>query len=98
MTMNVRMLPPGDKVASVGTIKSQSGRSYSAAAGVTVDVPEFDVPNLEANGWVKLAYVGPTTSRPGVPARGMIYIDTTITKTVVWEGSAWRDLIAGTAE
>lgn len=99
MTMNVRMLPPGNTIASVGTLKSaQTGRSYSATAGTTVDVPEFDVPFLEANGWVRLAYVGTTAQRPAVPAKGVPYIDTTISKVVVHEGNTWRDLITGTAE
>ena len=66
-----RMLPPalvaGQKITSQGNMQS-NGRNYSGSPGAAVDVPDFDVPALSANGWVKVALSGPTGARPTAAA------------------------------
>jgi hypothetical protein len=91
------MMPPGSMTGGA-TIKCHSGRTYTAAPGGTLDVPDFDAVVLEANGWVKLAYVGTTAQRPVNPIKGLPFIDTTLSKVCVHEGSNWRDLITAVIE
>lgn len=88
---NHRLLPPanGGKI----TLK---GRVYDPAGGVQ-DVPEFDSSHLQANGWVFLATSGPTAGRPTSALGthplfvGTKYWDTTLSKTIMWDGKVWRD-------
>ena len=61
---NVRLIGANGKLATV----TVNGRTYTCAAGATIDVPDFDAQILQANGFVALgATVGATTARPAKP-------------------------------
>ncbi len=86
-----RLIPP----ASGPTIVA-NGRSYNPAAGAQ-DVPDFDAVILEANGWSVIGHAsGTTASRPTTSSAGtrlvtgFKFFDSTIGKTVTWDGKAWR--------
>ena len=92
MTISFRMLPAvavGDQTININS------RSYSGAPGSVADVNNSDAQVLAAAGWTKIAFSGPTTSRPtiGAPsgpyftaARGTHFLDTTIGALIVWDG------------
>lgn len=86
---NVRVSPPAD--GKHGTI-TVNGRTYTAAVGTSLDVPDFDGALLEANGWLRLSIgaVGTTAQRPAKPAKNDRFLDTTIGASVVFDGIAWR--------
>jgi hypothetical protein len=91
---NVRLHPPIFPVQQQLVVH---GRRYSGTPGTPVDVPDFDAGPLEANGWTRVAEVGPTTARPryradGQPLlRGQTYLDTTLGAIVQWDGASWRN-------
>jgi hypothetical protein len=92
---NVRMMPPG-KVSSTTT--KIHGRTYTCAAGSTLDVIDADARVLAANGWaITASAVGATATRPANPRFGQTFHDTTLGVTVIWEGAAWRDPATGNA-
>ncbi|MDI9846557.1 hypothetical protein QM467_00635 [Rhodoblastus sp. 17X3] len=102
MQLTTRLLPPPN-------IQQQSvvanGRTYSAAPGSYVDVPDFDAAVLMANGWANVAPSGPTSARPKpgaltppyTAAPGFEFIDTTLNKWIVFDGLVWRDPLTGSA-
>lgn len=91
--MNIRLLPPPN-----GGNTTVNGRTYVAAAGATLDVPDFDAQVLSANGWTKVAaQVGATATRPALPFQGQTFHDTTLGYVVVFEGKAWRNPSTGAA-
>jgi hypothetical protein len=84
-----RMIPPAK-----GSNVTVNGRTYLVSAGAQ-DVVEFDATHLQSNGWGVLAPSGPTAQRPS-SAEGVYpllpwvrYWDTTISKTVMWNGANW---------
>ena len=88
------MVPPSSGAASIRV----NGRTYTAAVGGTVDVPDFDALHLEASGWVPVARsVGATTARPILAPkdRGYQYHDTTLQLNIVWDGVNWRSCDTG---
>ena len=94
-----RMIPP---TSGANVITAKGGRGYTATAGGTIDVPDFDAEVLEANGWIRAARlgVGSTAQRPtGLTQsdRGKDYLDTTIGYNILWTGSAWRVPLTGAA-
>lgn len=108
MSVTYRMLPV---VTPAGTNPSHltttvNGRSYTAVAGTTADVPDFDASELEANGWMKVSGPlsvgsGTTANRPttmpdgrAIPARST-YLDTTLEYIVVYDGATWRNPSSG---
>jgi hypothetical protein len=100
---NVRLLPP---VAATQQTVSVNGRTYSGAPGQVLDVPDFDAGVLAANGWTRVAFSGPTASRPtanaangpyGVAAPGMQFMDTTLGYIVVFNGAEWINPASGAA-
>lgn len=93
-----RMMAPNN----VATTAVVNGRTYSVAAGGTVDVPDFDADILEANGWVKGAStggggVGATAARPANPQRHQEFLDTTLNVIIRFDGKAWRNPATGAA-
>jgi hypothetical protein len=97
------MLPP-TKIAQQSAVIN--GRSYASTPGNVVDVVDADAAQLCANGWIKVAFSGPTSGRPGtsqangmyfVAAAGTHFFDTTLGKLVVFDGSTWRDPNNGNA-
>lgn len=74
------------------------GRSYSAAPGTLLDVPDGDAAVLGANGWTIIAPSGPTSARP--PRSGLTgnkFFDTTLNQLLIFDGAAWRDQVTGIA-
>lgn len=90
----IRLLPPANGATTV-----VNGRTYTAAAGATLDVPDFDAIVLEANGWLPTTMdgAGATASRPSVARRGHRFLDTTVGKEIIYDGKVWRDQATGTA-
>jgi hypothetical protein len=96
--MTIRLLPP----ASGPNTISFHGRSYTCAAGATIDVPDHDAYIMMANGWINGAgatggTTGVTASRPVNPVRGQSFHDQTLNKTIVFDGKVWRDPATGSA-
>lgn len=95
----IRMLPP----PVAGTIAA-NGRAYTGSVGTPRDVPTQDADILGANGWVWVAWSGPTSARPS-PTRttgvdsdsASRFFDTTLSKLIVWDGATWRDPATGSA-
>ena len=97
MSTTLRMLPPGDGKHNSLTV---AGRTYSCALGSTVDVPDFDASIFLANGWVTGSTasggMGVTSARPKTGLYpGIMFHDTTLGYTVVWDGYAWRNPTTG---
>jgi hypothetical protein len=103
---NFRMLPPavvaGQPVTSQQSMQV-NGRTYSAAPGSVIDVPDMDGAVLAANGWIRVAASGTTAQRPtntSAPFRATPdarYWDTTLSKMVIYDGVSWRDPATGNA-
>ena len=93
---NIRMFPPADGLHPTISV---NGRTYTCAAGSTIDVPDFDANVMAANGWTKAALggVGATTARPTNPTQGMQFHDITLGFTIVFEGKTWRNPATGAA-
>ena len=91
-----RVLPPN--TTGVDTI-TVNGRTYSASAGGFLDVPDFDAQVMVANGWVPAAPggSGTTAQRPVKPPTNTIYMDTSLTLLIIWDGKVWRNKITGAA-
>jgi hypothetical protein len=77
-----------------------NGRNYGCAPGLSIDVVDFDAIQLVAQGWIKVAVSGPTTSRPTtnpnatppyLAAKDARYFDVTINQLIVFDGQAWRN-------
>ncbi|MGO9006611.1 MAG: hypothetical protein ACLQIQ_07500 [Beijerinckiaceae bacterium] len=92
--MNVRMLPP---VAVNQQARTVNGRTYSGTPGTVQDIPDFDANALAANGWINVAFSGPTSARPTATVApyaataGLPFYDTTLGKVIVYDGATWRD-------
>lgn len=89
---NILVMPPPR-----GGKTTINGRLYSAAAGSTLQVPDFDAGVLAANGWTLVATVGTTAQRPANPYQSMFYHDTTLGYVIVFEGAVWRNPNTGAA-
>lgn len=89
----VRYLAPGSGKGPSTT----HGAKPSNSPGGLVDLPDNsnDCLLLTANGWAKLGYVGTTAQRPTTQPVGSHYIDTTLSKTIFYDGVSWRDCISG---
>lgn len=85
--MTTRLMPP----AAGGSI-TVHGRTYTVAAGATVDVPDQDAFVMLANGWTSLGSgVGATAARPANPARAQTFHDTTLGYIITFDGKVWRN-------
>lgn len=98
-----RILPPVSLGAQTTKV---NGRTYTAAPGTFLDVPDADAQVHAAAGWTKVAFSGPTGARPttnasggpyGVASRGMFFVDTTLSAVIVFDGATWRNPITGAA-
>lgn len=98
--MNHRMLPPTQAAYQTRVV---NGRTYTGAPGVAIDVPDFDADMLAANGWIDAGPSGTTAQRPtGTLGRysasaGFKFLDTTLGKIIVSNGTSWIDPVTGTA-
>jgi hypothetical protein len=92
---NIQMIPPGNGSQNPCRF---SGRSYTAALGSVISVPDFDANVLESNGWIRCAGhgAGTTAQRPTTGLfRGMTYFDSTVGANMIWDGNAWRNHATG---
>jgi hypothetical protein len=90
---NVRLLPPTNVQQQKIIV---NGRPYAAAPGAVLDAPDFDTAMLCANGFTRVAEVGPTSARPAKPFKGSHYVDTTVGAIIISDGATWRT-VAGAA-
>lgn len=72
-----------------------NGRKYSTAPGTPINANDFDVPELEANGWLSIGLTGTTAQRPVNPPVKTVYADITLNLHIVWDGKTWRNSITG---
>jgi hypothetical protein len=100
--LTTRLLPPIN-------VQQQTivafGRTYSSTPGHVVDVLDDDAAVLGANGWLRVAFSGPTTARPTSSvgnghsaATGATFFDTTLSLLVVFDGKSWRSIVDGSAQ
>jgi len=96
-----RLLPPASGPAQAMVA---NGRNHAAAPGTFVDVVDADAKILKANGWLCGIPSGPTANRPAprlnepynaVP--GFLFVDTTISAVIMWDGATWRSVLTGAA-
>ena len=101
----VRMLPRNGQTVTgwagpsdIGGINAR--RYYSAGAGGYVDAVDLDAGPLGSQGFLAVGNgSGPTTARPNLvdnaSAPGFVYLDTTLSLIVVWDGANWRNPVTG---
>jgi hypothetical protein len=92
----MRFMPPSNGVTTVRL----ADRLYTCPANGTIDVPDFDAPQLEANGWIPVANggVGSTAQRPvnwTAAHRARQFHDTTLANNIIWDGLRWRNSDTG---
>jgi hypothetical protein len=94
MTGTVRMLSPAKTISVL-----KDGRVYtSLGAGVAIDAHESDLHALESAGYTAVAPSGATSARPANPRKGQHFVDTTLAKLIVADGTGtWRDPLTGAA-
>jgi len=100
--ITVRLLPPINPGVQT---RLAFGRSYTGIPGQVFDIILGDAAVLEGAGWNRITFSGSTADRPTstvagtqqpVPlSTGLLYLDTTLAKVIVYDGAAWRDVIAG---
>jgi hypothetical protein len=104
MSITSRMLPLNGS-NQTGSIGAGAGspvlRAYSATAGGFVDAlgdPSGDAASLTSQGFVLVGASGTTTQRPtgaGFLRPGFLYVDTTASLVVIWDGASWRNPVSG---
>lgn len=72
-----------------------NGRTYSTPVGTPIPAPDFDLPVLEANGWIAVGLTGATAARPVTPPLKTTFMDTTVGAHIVWDGKTWRNSLTG---
>jgi hypothetical protein len=98
--MNHRLMPPASGALQSITV---NGRTYAAAPGAVVDVPDFDSTGLQANGWTLIAPSGPTSARPSgalgpnAAIASFRFYDTTLGALIFYDGATWRSPVNGNA-
>ena len=66
--------------------------------GVAVDAHESDLHALESVGYTAVAPSGVSSARPANPRKGQHFVDTTLAKLIVADGTGtWRDPLTGAA-
>lgn len=81
--------------ATTGRAMTVHGRAYNSPVGTPLVVPDFDITQLEANGWVNVGQTGTTAQRPAVPFFGQRYADSTLALMIFWDGRTWRNTLTG---
>ncbi len=92
-----RVLPPSDGLHNTITV---NGRTYTAPANGTVDMPDWDAQVALANGWSNAAsggMAGATATRPRLTKseKGTRYLDTDLGFVILWDGEKWRNPSSG---
>jgi hypothetical protein len=76
-------------------------RAYVSTAGTPIDVPgtfDGDCATLVNAGYVAIALSGTTAARPtntGLLKPGLLYVDTTLSAVIFWDGANWRNAVTG---
>lgn len=84
--------PAGGKTTVV------NGRTYTATSGTPINANDFDVPTLEANGWLSIGLTGTTAQRPVNAPIKTVYVDTSLSSLhITWDGKTWRNTTSGAA-
>jgi hypothetical protein len=80
-----------------GGFQPSTQRPYRAVAGTIVQALPDDAVELAPRGWLQLPTFGTTAQRPAGPTLnpGALHVDSTVSKTVVWDGANWRDVTTG---
>jgi hypothetical protein len=110
MALTTRVLPVG---ATGGTITGVCGspepnqglagkRYYSCNVGSTLDVPgdpTGDAAVLTSQNFAIIAMSGSTASRPpaGILKPRQLFVDTTLSFVLCWDGLTWRNVLTGAA-
>jgi hypothetical protein len=104
MSITTRMLPLNGAQQN-GNIGAGAGnpiqRSYSATAGGFIDAvgdPSVDASTLVSQGFILIGGSGTTAQRPngaGFLKPGFVYVDTTLSLVVIWDGAGWRNPVSG---
>lgn len=97
--MNVVIHPPGTGPHSTSPTLA-NGRSYTPVPGTPQTVPDQDAAILCANGWLyghpDILPAVTTANRPTTGLTpGLRVTDTTISKNIMWDGAAWREVVTG---
>jgi hypothetical protein len=80
---------PGSKIGN-GVVTSKSGHQFPVASGGSIDLPYEEACTL--SGWCIAGRVGTTANRPLNASAGEKYLDTTISKVIVYDGNgSWWD-------
>jgi hypothetical protein len=79
----VRLIPP----VGLAATSKVNGRTYTCAAGATIDVLDFDAGSLTAQGWLASGLaVGVSAARPVNPPIGTVFNDTSVGAAVIYVG------------
>jgi len=72
-------------------------RPYIAVPGSIVQALADDAVQISPYGWMLLPTFGTTAQRPATNnlAAGTMYVDQTLSITVVWDGANWRNVTTG---
>jgi hypothetical protein len=101
--MSVRVFPINGAAvkALVPPPPAPTQRAYSATGGGFVDVPgdaNGDTAAILSSGFFAVGASGPTTARPngvGAVGPGYVFIDTTLSLVVIFDGLNWRNPVTG---
>lgn len=92
--MTTRVYPP----RGAANTMIVNGRSYTCAAGQSINVPDHDAAVLQTNGWIvsTMHGSGATTTRPTTGLYvGLPFLDETLGYTIKWNGVAWINPMNG---
>jgi hypothetical protein len=82
------MLWPGSQPFGGVTYVGPGTTAYTNSASL-IDSAATDVLSLQSKGWINLWPSGPTSTRP--LTKFGLYLDWTISRLIVGDGSYWRD-------
>ena len=80
-----------------GGFQPATQRPYIPVPGTIVSTIDGDTVQLAPRGWMLLPTFGTTAQRPVAPtvSAGALYVDQTLSITVVWDGANWRNVTTG---
>jgi len=80
-----------------GGFQPATQRPYIPVAGTIVTTLDGDIVQLQPRGWMLVPAFGTTANRPATNnlAAGTMYVDTTLSITVIWDGANWRNVTSG---
>jgi len=80
-----------------GGFQPATQRPYIATLGTIVTTLDGDTQQMQPRGWMLLPGFGTTAQRPATNnlASGTMYVDQTLSITVIWDGANWRNVTTG---